>query len=349
MSVNLAGRDTASGGTVLHLDILELIAYFSPRETLRQGLSLVSRDALQVSRPYLVEMIELDMRRMLEYHTLKCDAAEATRKKRASEGPHAHEVAFSLPLHRTRVLKLMVVGMGYEEIAALSHLMRVSEMRPTELVVRANLRVNVEIRAYTYAHLVLPMQEAFAGVDRLYVSSTDMEWAVDMLFWIALCPRTTVVVTGGVGAGRRLIRNKAIETLFNYHEPENSVFRSITLATGVDSPNTLAQVILEDRLDLFSPRPTDLASGPLATCSFPAAVLIVQEDFPERMLHTLKFWRYRGMSFHLTHIKLEVVHWSKLNGVVLLHHFMLACQTTLQDIFIGNMLLKGEWQSWSEL
>ena len=244
----------------LNWDLFGVIASFSSHDTLR-AMSLINRQALAMSRPHLFYTVELDMARMLEYHTLKCDAAEATQKNQATAGEHATEVRFSLPLHHTKVLRLSLECMRSEEIMALSHLVRISGLRPAELIVRGNL---LDVRAHTFSQFVLPMLEAFSGVQKLCFCSKAMDWSVDMFFWLAICPQTVLVSTAG-------------STVASV-EPHLDQFYDLQQAGGEakqHGANALVDVIVNNDLKVANPVPPTRSAGALHLCSFPGQVLNV--------------------------------------------------------------------------
>lgn len=246
----------------LNLDVWGVVLAYTVRKTLRTGLSLVSQDTLHASRRYLMAEILLDFQRMLEYHTLKRDAEEAN-------------VLFLLPLQHTRIVHLRIFRISIEEITALSHLVRVSQIQPAELIIDANLHVTGGIWANAYARFVLPMQSAFARVGMLRFASSAVQWDEDMLFWLALYPQTATVTTHPYGIGRstrcrmRLLPREHIVPL------------------ALQSINPLAEAIITQAIDRLKPRPQQPAAGELARYSFPPHRLVVAEDVTERMLHAL--------------------------------------------------------------
>ncbi len=148
-----------------------------------------------------------------------------------------------------------------------------------------------------------------------------------MLFWLALCPQTAAVTTHPYEIGWSRSRPQPLG-------------RIVSLAP--QSTHPLAGAIVAQAIDRFMPRPDEPSARELAQCSFPPYMLVVAEDVTERMLQALKFWQYRGMKFHLTHIELQVLHWSSRYGVILLHHLLVACTSTLKELKIGNMKQKSE-------
>lgn len=53
-------------------------------------------------------------------------------------------------------------------------------------------------------------------------------------------------------------------------------------------------------------------------------------------------WQIGGMHFHLTYVELQVLYWSGRDGVMLLHHLLVACAGTLEQLAIGSMKEKSE-------
>ena len=296
--------------TPLNGDILGVICSYTVRETLRTGLSLVSTEALLASRNYLVVHIQLDLQRMVEYHTLQRDAEEAN-------------VRFSLPLRHTKVVQLCIPRICTEEITAFSHLVRVTSMKPTALDIHANLCITGGIRANAYARFILPMQTGFAGVQTLRFASSAKQWDEDILFWLALCPQAVVVTTYPYD----MVLPATNQACRLPH----------SLPRALESTNPLADAIINQRIDKMRPLPPDPSAGELVDCCFPPQSLVVSEDAAERMLRALKSWQLRGMTFRLTLVTLDVLYWSDHNGVVLMHHLLLACRYTLQRLVLGTL------------
>ena len=299
-----------------NLDILSVIASFTHWTTLQVGLSLASRTTLQASRPYLVHQIHVDIHRILEYHTLVCDAYEAG-------------VPFSLPLHYTKVLHVSLPCIGRQEIAALSHLIRATGMQLKEFVMYGNLRMDRTERAYNNAHFVAPLKGAFAGTVKFGFSSTNMTWVEDLLFWVAVCPNTVVLATTRAAPGI-----DPTEGLFS----TSTLLRAISTSYYALPNNGLSDVILQGAVSPFSKHDP----GCLVQCTFPARELVVKVDPQEHLLKLVKFWNHLGMNFYLMRVTLEGLHWDDRQGMALLHHLLSACSSTLQELTIDELHEQGK-------
>lgn len=290
----------------LPLDVWGTISSFADRTTLTQTLSLVSKGLLRVSRPYLVQTIELTTMGMIEYHLLRLEAERAS-------------VEFSLPLNQTKDLRVLFRRITRREVLVLCHFVKAAHMHPAKFAIHGNLYMSEAERQYVYTTFLLPLQEIFDQVRELRVSSRDILADDESLMWLSLCRQAAVITSAGTPP-----------TTF----PSKARGRQQPPFHPVPMDN-LAHVVSENKL---KQRP---AKQVLAGCTFIPDTVIITADGGERMLEAMRFWKQQCMTLNVKTLRIHTCYWSMFNGAHLLYYGIQSCDATLVELQIDHIAFRG--------